>query len=50
MSRGQHRTANGHRKHSRGGRLAAKLGHKSRRFSIQRILRDLRWIRRKVIE
>ena len=46
MSRGQHRQANGHRKTSRGGRLAAKLGQRSKRFSIKRILRDLRWLQR----
>lgn len=41
MSRNQHRTANGHPKHSRGGRLMAKLGLGRRRKSLARLRREL---------
>ena len=41
MSRGQHKTANGHPKHSRGGRLMAKLGFGRKRKPLWKLRKEL---------
>lgn len=41
MSAGQHRQANHHAKHSRGGRLLSKLGIQSRSLKLKRLEREM---------
>lgn len=42
MSHGQHAQANRHPKYSRGGRLMQKLGYRSRRMPLWKLVLELR--------